>query len=248
MIKLIHLCKKYGNHTAIENIHLTVSAGEIFGFIGPNGAGKTTTIQIMTGLISPTSGKVFLSDISMNENPVNAKKLIGYIPDRPFIYEKLTGLEYLKFIADFYPISSKYFNKKSEQLLEMFELIDRRNELIEAYSHGMKQRLIMASALLHDPPIIIVDEPMVGLDPAAIKLVRNVFKERSNKGTTIFLSTHTLSLAEQICDRVGIIHKGQLIATGSMEELKASTSSGTKDLEDIFFQLTFEQQGIDRPS
>ena len=244
MIKLNHLYKNYGNHTGIENIHLSVSAGEIFGFIGPNGAGKTTTIQIMAGLLSPTKGDVFLSNVSMIENPVNAKRLIGYIPDRPYIYEKLTGFEYLKFISDFYPISKKYFNKKSEQLLEMFALSDRRDELIEAYSHGMKQRLIMVSALLHDPPIIIVDEPMVGLDPVAIKLVRNIFKEMSKKGTTIFLSTHTLSLAEQICDRVGIIHKGQLITTGSMDELKASAKSGTEDLEDIFFQLTFEEQGM----
>ncbi|MBF0450329.1 MAG: ABC transporter ATP-binding protein [Candidatus Magnetomorum sp.] len=245
MIKLIHLSKNYGHQTAINNIHLSVSPGEIFGFIGPNGAGKTTSIQIMAGLLAPTSGDVFLSGVSMNANPVRAKRLIGYIPDRPYIYEKLTGLEYLRFIADFYQITLKDFTKKSEHLLQLFGLIHRQNELIEAYSHGMKQRLIMASALLHDPPIIIVDEPMVGLDPVAIKLVREVFKQRSQQGTTIFLSTHTLSLAEQICDRVGIIHKGQLIATGSMDDLKASSKSDTKDLEDIFFQLTLEQDETD---
>jgi ABC-2 type transport system ATP-binding protein len=245
MIKLIHLSKKYGQHTAIENIHLNVSPGEIFGFIGPNGAGKTTTIQIMAGLLAPSSGNVLLSGISMNSDPVNAKRLVGYIPDRPYIYEKLTGLEYLRFIGDFYQIPFQIFTQKSEQLLKIFSLIDRQHELIESYSHGMKQRLIMISALIHDPPIIIVDEPMVGLDPVAMKLVKKVFKTRSQEGTTIFLSTHTLSLAEQICDRVGIIHKGQLIATGSMDELKSSAKAGTKDLEDIFFQLTLEQNKMD---
>jgi ABC-2 type transport system ATP-binding protein len=242
MIKLIHLTKKYGHHTAINNVHLTVNAGEIFGFIGPNGAGKTTTIQIMAGLLLPSSGNVLLSDVSMNDHPVKAKQLVGYIPDRPFIYEKLTGIEYLRFIGDFYHVSESTFHKRSQELLNQFALIDRCNELIEAYSHGMKQRLIMASALLHDPPIIIVDEPMVGLDPVAIKLVRDIFQQRSALGTTIFMSTHTLSLAEQICHRVGIIHNGQLIATGTIDELKASAKQGTNDLEDIFFQLTIENK------
>ncbi|ETR74418.1 MAG: ABC-2 type transport system ATP-binding protein [Candidatus Magnetoglobus multicellularis str. Araruama] len=239
MIKLIHLTKQYGEQTAINNIHLTVKAGEIFGFIGPNGAGKTTTIQIMAGLLLPNSGNVLLSDISMIDNPVKAKQLVGYIPDRPFIYEKLTGIEYMRFIGDFYQVSEASFKKRSEKLLHQFALWDRRNELIEAYSHGMKQRLIMGSALLHEPPIIIVDEPMVGLDPVAIKLVRDIFQKRSQGGTTIFMSTHTLNLAEQICHRVGIIHNGQLIATGSMADLKATAKKETKDLEDIFFQLTF---------
>jgi len=242
MIKIIHLSKKYGNHTALNNVHLTVNAGEIFGFIGPNGAGKTTTIQIMAGLLLPSSGNVILSDVSMNDHPVKAKQLIGYIPDRPFIYEKLTGMEYLKFIGDFYQVSDSDFRTRSSELLKQFALMDRSNELIEAYSHGMKQRLIMASALLHNPPIIIVDEPMVGLDPVAIKLVRNIFQQRSAQGTTIFMSTHTLSLAEQICHRVGIIHNGHLIATGTIDDLKASAKKGTHDLEDIFFQLTFSNE------
>jgi len=237
MIKLVNLTKKYGKHTAISNIHLTVNAGEIFGFIGPNGAGKTTTIQIMAGLLLPDTGNVLLSDISMNDDPVQAKKLVGYIPDRPFIYEKLTGIEYMRFIADFYQVSTNVFFKRSEQLLNQFGLINYQNALIESYSHGMKQRLIMASALLHDPPIIIVDEPMVGLDPAAIKLVRDIFMEFSHKGTTIFMSTHTLSLAEQICHRVGIIQNGRLTATGTISELKQSAARAN-DLEDIFFQLT----------
>jgi ABC-2 type transport system ATP-binding protein len=239
MIKLIHLSKKYGNHTAVNNVHLTVNAGEIFGFIGPNGAGKTTTIQIMAGLLLPSNGNVILSDVSMNDHPVKAKQLIGYIPDRPFIYEKLTGIEYLRFIGDFYHVSDSDFRTRSTELLKQFGLLSRCNELIEAYSHGMKQRLIMASALLHNPPIIIVDEPMVGLDPVAIKLVRDIFQQRSAQGTTIFMSTHTLSLAEQICHRVGIIHNGHLIATGTIDDLKASAKKGTNDLEDIFFQLTF---------
>jgi ABC-2 type transport system ATP-binding protein len=242
MIKLIHLSKQYGNHTAINDVQLTVNAGEIFGFIGPNGAGKTTTIQIMAGLLVPTSGNVILSDVSMNDHPVKAKQLVGYIPDRPFIYEKLTGIEYLRFIGDFYHVPPSTFRARSEELLTQFSLMDRCNELIEAYSHGMKQRLIMASALLHDPPIIIVDEPMVGLDPVAIKLVRDIFQQRSAQGTTIFMSTHTLSLAEQICHRVGIIHHGQLISTGTMDELKSCAKHGTNDLEDIFIQLTYENK------
>jgi len=241
MIRLENLTKQYGKLKAVNNINLHIKPGEIFGFIGPNGAGKTTTIKMMSGLLSPTGGNVFINSIDMIKNPETAKKNIGLIPDRPYLYEKLTGIEFLRFTADLYHIPDILFKKRADHFLEMFALKDRANELVEAYSHGMKQRLIMSAALLHDPPLVIVDEPMVGLDPRAIKMVRDLFKKLSENGTTVFMSTHTLRLAEDICNRIGIINKGQVVATGSLEELKTAASIGNTDLEEIFFRLTDEE-------
>lgn len=238
MIELKNLSKKYGNLLAVDNLELMVSKGEIFGFIGPNGAGKTTTINMMGGVLAPTSGAVMICGINMADQPEQAKRKIGFIPDRPYLYEKLTGMEFLKFIADLYDVDEDTFFKKSQEKLDMFFLSDRSNELIESYSHGMKQRLIMAAALLHDPEVIVVDEPMVGLDPLAIKMVKNLFKHLADEGVTIFLSTHTLKVAEDICDKIGVIHKGTLIASGTYEELRRDVHYERADLEEIFIRLT----------
>ena len=238
MIELKELTKKYANYTAVDHLSLNVDKGEIYGFIGPNGAGKTTTIKMMGGLLEPTSGSVFISGINMSEHPEKAKSKIGFIPDRPYLYEKLTGIEFLRFTADLYHVDVNVFFKKAEENLKMFSLTDWSNELIESYSHGMKQRLIMSAALLHDPEVIIVDEPMVGLDPAAIKLVKELFKELAKKGITIFMSTHTLKIAEEICDRIGVIHKGTLIAKGTTDDLKKEAQVTHADLEQVFINLT----------
>ena len=244
MIQLLNLSKKYGSTMAVDDISLQVSHGEVFGFIGPNGAGKTTTIQMIGGLIEPFRGKVFIDGISMADEPERAKAKIGLIPDRPFLFEKLTGMEFLEFTADLYEVDKAVFAEKAQWLLTMFSLSDRSHELIEAYSHGMKQRLIMSAALLHDPPLIVVDEPMVGLDPRGIDMVKGLFRDLAAKGTTVFMSTHTLKLAEDVCDRIGIIHHGRLAATGSLTDLTMAADLEQADLEQIFFQLTDEDAGI----
>ena len=240
MIELNGLTKKYADLLAVSNLNLLVPQGEIFGFIGPNGAGKTTTINMMGGILTPTSGTVTICGIPMEDQPEKAKSKIGFIPDRPYLYEKLTGMEFLKFTSDLYGVNEKNFNTLSQEKLELFSLSDWSNELIESYSHGMKQRLVMAAALLHDPEVIIVDEPMVGLDPMAIKMVKDLFKGLAGNGTTIFMSTHTLKVAEDICDRIGVIHKGSLIATGTADELKQNANAGEVDLEQAFISLTEE--------
>lgn len=238
MIALNNLNKTYGETRAVRQLNLTIPKGEIFGFIGPNGAGKTTTIKMMGGILIPTSGTVHICGLDIKDHPEAAKQKIGFIPDRPYLYEKLTGMEFLKFMADLYGVAPDVFPKKARNNLEMFTLDDWGNELIEAYSHGMKQRLIMAAALLHDPEVIIVDEPMVGLDPIGIKLVKDLFKSLSKAGVTVFLSTHTLQVAEDLCHRIGIINKGRLVATGSPEQLKQDLQKSDADLEQVFLRLT----------
>ena len=241
MIQLTNLTKWFGDVSAVHQLTLSISRGEIFGFIGPNGAGKTTTLRMMGGVLAPTEGSVIIDGISMGENPEEAKRKIGYIPDRPFLYEKLTGMEFLKFTADLYGIEDRLFRGKSEELLKQFSLWDWANELIESYSHGMKQRLIISAALLHEPNVIVVDEPMVGLDPAGIRMVKDLFRNLSERGTTIFMSTHTLAVAEDLCHRIGIIHKGRLIATGTTGELMDQARVQEGDLEEVFLILTEEK-------
>jgi len=240
MIELKDLNKKYGNLLAVNNVNLIVPKGEIFGFIGPNGAGKTTTINMIGGILAPTSGTVAICGINMEDHPEKAKSKIGFIPDRPYLYEKLTGMEFLKFTADLYGVDEDAFLRKAREKLEMFSLTDWSDELIESYSHGMKQRLVMAAALLHDPEVIIVDEPMVGLDPVAINLVKNLLQRLAKQGVTVFMSTHTLKVAEDVCDRIGIIHKGSLIALGTTEDLKRDAHAAEADLEQVFIRLTEE--------
>ncbi len=238
MIEITALTKIYGNLKAVDQVSLSIPKGEIFGFIGPNGAGKTTTIQMITGLIRPTSGSVNICGIDMMKQPSKAKLKIGFIPDRPYLYEKLTAMEFLKFVADLFHVDPMTFIEKAETQLKCFSLSDWADELIESFSHGMKQRLIMSAALLHDPEIIVVDEPMVGLDPAAIQLVKQLFRDLAARGTTIFMSTHTLAIAQDLCTRIGVIRKGKLIALGSLDELKKMANTDQADLEQLFMTLT----------
>jgi ABC-2 type transport system ATP-binding protein len=238
MIELKGITKKFGDFRAVDNLSLTVNKGEIFGFLGPNGAGKTTTIKMIAGVLLPSDGTIAIGGIDMQAQPEAAKRKIGFIPDRPYLYEKLTGMEFLKFTADLYDVPHERYRERAQKNLEMFSLIDWSDELIESYSHGMKQRLIMCAALLHDPEIIIVDEPMVGLDPAAIIMVKELFKRLAQDGVTVFMSTHTLAIVEDTCDRIGIIHRGRLIASGTTADLQREANVTDADLEKVFLNLT----------
>jgi len=238
MIELKEITKKYGDFRAVDNLNLTVARGEIFGFLGPNGAGKTTTIKMIAGVLEPSAGTITIGGIDILKQPEAAKRKIGFIPDRPYLYEKLTGKEFLKFIADLYGVPNEIYREKARKNLEMFSLTDWTDELIESYSHGMKQRLIMSAALMHEPEIIIVDEPMVGLDPAAIIMVKELFQSLARNGVSVFMSTHTLSVAEDVCDRVGIIHRGHLIASGTTADLRCAANVTDADLEKVFLNLT----------
>lgn len=238
MIKLINLTKIYRGLRAVDNINLEVKKGVIFGFLGPNGAGKTTTIRMMAGVLKPTTGKIILNGMDLSEEPSEVKGCIGFIPDRPFLYEKLTGLEFLRFIAGIYNLNHfPSINSRISELLELFDLSHWGEELIESYSHGMKQRLVMCSALLHKPDLVIVDEPMVGLDPRASRLVKDIFKDQAHKGTTIFMSTHSLEVAQEVCQEIAIIQAGKIIAAGTPENLRRKAGIDG-NFEDIFLKLT----------
>ncbi len=236
MINLNNLTKLYGKLTAVNRINLEVAQGEVFGFLGPNGAGKTTTIRMMAGLIQPSGGSALIGGYDVQREPLKAKFITGFIPDRPFLYEKLTAAEFMRFISKLY--DGKDAGKKIGELLDLFGLNEWSDELIENFSHGMKQRLVMASALLHDPKVLVVDEPMVGLDPRGARLVKDVFKDLASRGTTVFMSTHTLEIVEQMCTRVAIIHKGEIIAEGSVEDLGRTARMPNSHLEPIFLRLT----------
>jgi ABC-2 type transport system ATP-binding protein len=240
MITLKNITKKFGRTLAVDGINLSVARGEIFGFIGPNGAGKTTTIRIMGGILAPTEGAVIIDGVDMAREPEKAKRKIGFIPDRPFLYEKLTGMEFMRFSADLYGVKDGIFREKAETLLKMFSLKDWAHGLVESYSHGMKQRLIIAAALLHEPTVIIVDEPMVGLDPTGIIMVKELLRSKAREGSAVFMSTHSLGVAEDICDRIGVIHRGAMIATGTTNDLRRTAGVGEADLEAVFLKLTAE--------
>jgi ABC-2 type transport system ATP-binding protein len=246
MIELSELTKCYGSTTAVDRLSLSVRAGEIFGFLGPNGAGKTTTIRMMMGLLQPTGGVVSLGGHNLHTAPMEAKALCGFVPDRPHVYEKLTGAEYLDFTADLYGVDETVKARRRERLLELFDLADWRAELAESYSHGMKQRLVMAGALMHAPRILIVDEPTVGMDPRGARLLKRIFRDLADDGATVFMSTHSLEVAEELCDRVGIILKGHLIALGSVDELRAQAGRAhDSTLESIFLHLTGAEVDVD---
>jgi ABC-2 type transport system ATP-binding protein len=238
MIEMHRLSKRYGPTLAVNDLSLSIPAGQIFGFIGPNGAGKTTTIRMMGGIIAPSAGFVTICGINMQKQPEKAKGKIGFIPDRPYLYEKITALEFLRFTAELYGIDGDGFLERAQTKLKLFSLLDCSDDLIESFSHGMKQRLIMAAALLREPEVIIVDEPLVGLDPVAIKMVKGLFKQLAAEGVTVFMSTHTLQVAEDLCDRIGIIHQGSLLATGTLEDLKQTARLQEAGLEDVFITLT----------
>ncbi len=236
MIKLINLTKTYGKLIAVNSINLEVAQGEVFGFLGPNGAGKTTTIKMMAGLLQPTSGNAFIGGHDVQQHPLEAKFITGFIPDRPYLYEKLTATEFMHFTAKLYDMKTPA--PRSRELLGIFSLTEWADELIENFSHGMKQRLVMAASLLHEPKVLVVDEPMVGLDPRGARLVKDLFKDLASNGVTIFMSTHTLEIVEQMCTRVAIINKGEIIAEGSVEELGRMASMPDSHLEPIFLRLT----------
>lgn len=239
MIQLAALTKRYGRFTAVNGIDLTVRRGELFGMLGPNGAGKTTTLRMIAGILQPTSGTVTIGGVDLARDPVGAKSKLGFIPDRPFIYEKLTGTEFLNFVAGLYGQSGTLIRQRGDELLSLFDLLDWRNELVESYSHGMRQKLIIASAFVHRPEVIVVDEPMVGLDPKAARVLKDLFRAYVELGNTIVMSTHTLEVAETLCDRVAIVQTGRIVALGTMQELQTTTESNSS-LEQIFLRLTGE--------
>ncbi len=241
MIELIHLTKQYGKLAAVDDLSLEVPAGEIFGFLGPNGAGKTTTIRVMMGILKATSGQVLLDGHDVVTEAQNAKAIAGFIPDRPFIYEKLTGREFLQFVGKLHGLDAAKLTQRIAELLERLELSVWQDELVEGYSHGMKQRLVVCAALLHRPRILVVDEPMVGMDPRGARTLKDLFCELAKNGATIFLSTHSIDTAEEICHRIGIIHKGKLIACGTMAELNRQAAGNRGNLESVFLELTREQ-------
>jgi len=226
-------------------LNLIVKRGEIFGFLGPNGAGKTTTIKLMTGLLKPTSGIVKIMGKDIQENPVEAKRAIGLIPEEPQIYDKLTGKEFLRFMGNLFGIDKKEIEKRIAELLKIFDLNEKGEELIQSYSHGMKQKIAIAGALIHSPEILFFDEPTVGLDPKSAKIIKDILKLRAKAGDCIFMSTHILEIAERLCDRVGIIQNGQLIAIGNMEELRELSVEKKSNLEEIFLRLTGGDEDID---
>src|SRR5690349_17671351 len=224
MIRLSKLSKRYGSFTAVNSIDLTVPKGELFGFLGPNGAGKTTTLRMIAGILRPTSGTVEIGGVNVVTEPVAAKSKLGFIPDRPFIYEKLTGAEFLRFVAGLYDQKGPDIEHRARELLALFDLEEWRDELVESYSHGMRQTLIISSAFVHRPEVIVVDEPMVGLDPKAARILKDLFREYTHRGHTIMRSTHTLEVAESMCDRIGIIQAGKIRAEGTMDELRRSAA------------------------
>jgi len=238
MLELRGVRKQYGGFAAVRGIDLTVRRGEIFGFLGPNGAGKTTTIRMAAGVLRPTAGTVLIGGDDLEREPASAKARVGYIPDRPFLYEKLSGGEFLRFVAGLWGRNGSDVEARADRLLELFQLAPWKDELIESYSHGMRQKLLISSALIHQPELIVVDEPMVGLDPRSARLLKDLFRTFTEHGGTVFLSTHTLEVAEALCDRIAIISAGEIIALGSMDELRAQAHAGGAHLEEIFLKVT----------
>src|SRR5688572_3846877 len=238
MIRLHGLAKRYGDFTAVHPLDLHVRKGELFGFLGPNGAGKTSTIRMIVGVLQPTEGRVEIAGHDMVRDSISAKRHLGYIPDRPFLYEKLTGSEFLAFVSGLWGRDGSAALKRADELLELFELTAWRDTLIESYSHGMRQKILISSALVHGPDVIVVDEPMVGLDPKAARLIKDLLRTFAAQGGTIFLSTHTLEVAEVLCDRIAILHQGRIRAIGTMAELRAEAAAGGAHLEEIFLKLT----------
>jgi len=237
MIQIDNLVKRYGSFTAVDDVSLDVKPGEIHGFLGPNGAGKTTTIRMIAGLLKPTSGRIAVNGHDTASEPEAAKQSLGFIPDRPFIYDKLTAGEFLRFHAGLFGIDGRVDDRVKE-MLELFEINRWEHELVESFSHGMKQRLVMSAAFLHRPRAVVVDEPMVGLDPRGARLIKDVFRKMSGRGVGILMSTHTLEVAQEMCDRISIILKGKIIAQGTVGELRAIAGGPDEHLTSVFLRLT----------
>jgi len=247
MIRTEHLTKRYGSLLAVDDLSLSIPQGQFFAFLGPNGAGKTTTIKLLAGLLKPTSGRALIGGYDIQKDPVEARKILSYVPDMPFLYDKLEPMEFMLFIGQLYGMDSAMVARASDELFDVFGLNEIRRQTIESLSHGTRQRLVIASALLHQPKVIIIDEPMVGLDPRSARVVKNVLKERSRAGVTVFLSTHVLHIAEELADQVGILNRGRLIAVGTIDELR-EVSGQKGELEDAFLALTRgEEAAAGRP-
>ena len=237
------LTKRFGARTAVRELDLDVAEGEFFCFLGPNGAGKTTTIKMLTGLLRPTSGRAVVGGADIERDPIRAKRLLGYIPDHPYLYERLTGREFMRFVAGLYRMNGRTLDRRCDELLETFEILHAADLLVESYSHGMRQKLSFASCFLHRPRIVVVDEPWVGLDPKNIRSVKTYLRRRTREGITVFMSTHSLSIAEEIADRIGIIHRGRLLHVGTVDEIKSLAEGGASgSLEDVFLELTREAE------
>ena len=240
VIQIREVTKRYGEFTAVDRLSLDVRGGELFAFLGPNGAGKTTTIKMIAGLLLADSGEIHVCGHAMGRDGRLAKAQMAYVPDQPFLYEKLTGREFLNFVGQMYGLDAAAIRKRSQSLIDRLEMASFLDQLTESYSHGMKQRTILASALLHDPKLLVIDEPMVGLDPKTVRTVKDIMWEMISRGGTVFMSTHTLEVAEAVADRIGIIHRGKLTTVGTLDELRAHASRD-ESLEDIFLRLTADQ-------
>lgn len=247
MIEFQQVTRTYGRRVAVDRLDLNVAEGELFAFLGPNGAGKTTSIKMIVGLLRPSSGRVRVCGFDVTEQPREAKSQVSYVPDEPYLYDKLTGREFLKFIADMYGLSRRDAGTQVASQIERFDLADFVDELTENYSHGMKQRLVFAAAMLHHPKVLVVDEPMVGLDPKSIRLVKDLMREKAKAGVTVFMSTHTLAVAEEIGDRIGIIDHGKLKFMGTLDELKRGMSRHDSTFEQLFLDLTSANDDGDEP-
>jgi ABC-2 type transport system ATP-binding protein len=238
MLSLKGLTKRYDGLLAVDNLSLDMNPGELFGFLGPNGAGKTTTIKMICGLLKPTSGTVEVGGFEITSQPIKAKAILGLVPDTPVLYKKLTGRELVRFVGELYSIDRKTVEKRTADLLELLDMTKSADDIIETYSHGMRQKTSIMAALIHDPTVVVLDEPTVGLDPRSARVVKDVLRALCGMGKTIFMSTHILEIAERVCDRVGIINQGRLVAVGSIADLKAKSTAGIVSLEDIFLELT----------
>ena len=238
MIAIHDLVKRYGTFTAVNGVSLDVGSGEIHGFLGPNGAGKTTTIRMVAGLLKPTAGRIVVNGHDLAAEPERAKASLGFIPDRPFLYEKLTAGEFLRFHGGLYGLDGAAVGERVHEMLSLFELTRWEHELVESFSHGMKQRLVMCAAFLHRPQAVLVDEPMVGLDPRGARLIKEVFRRMSSRGVAILMSTHTLEVAQEMCDRISIILQGKIIACGTVAEVRAMAGNPDDHLTSVFLKLT----------
>jgi ABC-2 type transport system ATP-binding protein len=238
LIETRNLSKSYGDKVAVQNVTFDVFGGEVFGFLGPNGAGKTTTIKMIVGLLMPTSGTVTVAGYDVRTQALQAKSISGYVPDTPNLYAKLTGRELLRFVADLYNLDRKMAAQRAEELLRLLDLTNAADDTVDSYSHGMQQKASLAAALMHDPKVLVLDEPTVGLDPKSARLIKDLLRQLADRGAAVFLSTHILEIAERMCDRIGIINKGQLVAVGTMDELRSLGKAGETSLEDIFLGLT----------
>jgi ABC-2 type transport system ATP-binding protein len=243
MIELDHVSKQYGNKVAVRDLTLTIARGELFAFLGPNGAGKTTTIKMMCGLLFPSAGRVAIGGFDLATHGRAARQLISYVPDQPFLYEKLTGREVLQFVAQMYGMEPQRARDRLESMIELFGLREFVDDLTQNYSHGMRQRTVFASALLHEPEALIVDEPTVGLDPRSVRQLKDLLREEVSRGVTVFLSTHSLDIAQELADRIGVVAQGRLIGCGSLETLRQQAALDGS-LEEVFLKLTEEETTV----